>query len=86
MSTSKLKPYADDATSLSIDGLTLENGRDRVAVYGNLDLTRDKQGLQHARDLKAVLDEVVRILEADKSLPNQVPPSEKAPQVKNPFA
>ena len=63
---SKLKPYADDATSLSIDGLTIENGQDCVAVYGNLDLTRDKQGLQNAHALKAVIDEVVRILETDK--------------------
>jgi hypothetical protein len=40
----KMKPYAEDATSMSIGELTLENGRDRVSVYGNLDLTRDKQG------------------------------------------
>ena len=82
----KLKPYADDAASTSIGGLTIENGQDRVALYGNLDLTRDRGGLQHARALKAVVDEVVRTLEADTHLPDQVPPPEKAPQVKNPFA
>jgi hypothetical protein len=81
----RMKPYADDATSISIGELTLENGQDCIAVYGNLDLTRDKQGLQHARDLKAVLDEVVRLLEAEKALPDKVPPPEKPQQVKNPF-
>lgn len=84
--TTKLKPYADDAASLSIEGLTIENGQDRIAVYGNLDLTRDKAGLQNARALKAVLDSIVQVLEAEKSLPDQVAPAEKPGQAKNPFA
>jgi hypothetical protein len=70
---------------MSIGELTLENGRDCVSVYGNLDLTRDKQGLQYARQLKAVLDEVVRMLETKKNLPDNVPPPEKPERVKNPF-
>jgi hypothetical protein len=41
--------------------------------------------LQHARQLKAVLDEVVRMLEGDKNLPDNVPPPEKPEHVKNPF-
>lgn len=81
----KLKPYADDAASMAIEELTIENGQDRVAVYGNLDLTRDKVGLQHARALKAVLDEVVQVLEAEKNLPDRMPPPEKPQQAKNPF-
>ena len=44
----KLTPFADDAASMSIGGLTIENGTDRVVIYGSLDLTRDKQGLAHA--------------------------------------
>jgi hypothetical protein len=80
-----MKPYADDATSLQIGELTLENGQDCVAVYGNLDLTRDRAGLAHARALKAVLDEIVRLLEADPHLPSRVPPAKAPKQVKNPF-
>ena len=38
-------PYADDAASLTIGGLTVENGRDGIALYGNLALTRAKVGL-----------------------------------------
>lgn len=81
-----LKPYADDAASVQIGELTLENGRDCVAVYGNLDLTRDRTGLAHARALKAVLEEIVRILEAEPHLPSRVPPPNAPKQVKNPFA
>ena len=52
MSTPTMKPYADDAASMTIGDLTLENGRDCVAVGGSLDLTRDKAGLAHARALR----------------------------------
>lgn len=79
------KPYADDAASQTIGGLTLENGRDRVALYGNIDLTRDKPGLAHARALLGVLQQVVRALEAEPALPDAVPPPRQAGQVKNPF-
>jgi len=68
-----LKPYADDATSVQIGELTLENGQDCVAMYGNLDLTRDRTGLAHARALKAVLDEVVRVQEAEPHLRGKEP-------------
>jgi hypothetical protein len=82
---STFDPYADDAASLGIGELTLENGQDRIAVYGSLDLTRDKVGLKHARELKAVLDAVVRHLDAARDLPDVVPAPEKPTSVKNPF-
>ena len=56
----KLIPFADDAGSVSIGSLTIENGTDRVTIYGSLDLTRDKQGLAHAEALKALLDQAVQ--------------------------
>jgi len=81
----KLTPFADDSASVSIAELTIENGADRIALYGSLDLTRDKQGLAHARALKAVLDQVLQRLEADRDLPNAVPPAPAAKTVDNPF-
>lgn len=81
-----LKPYADDSAASAIGGLTLENGRDRVALYGSLDLTRDRAGLEQARQLRALLEEVVRALEADPALPDKVEPPRKPDTVKNPFA
>jgi hypothetical protein len=48
-------------------------------------LTKDKTGLQQARQLKEVVDAVVAALEAEKSLPEHiaVKPTEK---VDNPFS
>ena len=81
--TTRLTPYADDAASISIGELTIENGKDRIALYGSLDLTRDKQGLAHAKALKTLLDQVVKTLEAG-DLPTP-PPAAPAKIVNNPF-
>ena len=81
----KMTPFADDAASTTIGELTVENGTDRIALYGSLDLTRDKQGLAHARAQAALLDEAIQLLEADKTLPDAVPPPAAAGTVKNPF-
>lgn len=78
-------PFADDAASMGIGELTLENGRERVAIYGSLDLTRDEAGLKCARELRAVLDAAVRHLEAAPDLPDAVPAPEPPTSVKNPF-
>ena len=78
--------FADDSRSQSIGDLTIENGTDTVAIYGSLDLTRDKAGLKHARALKAVLDVAVRVLEQQQDLPEQIASAEPTVTVKNPFA
>ncbi len=80
-----LAPFADDATSTSIGSLTIENGTDRIALYGSLDLTRDKAGLAHARSLKTLLDAVVAQLEGQKDLPAAVPEAAAPKSVPNPF-
>ncbi len=81
----RLDPFTDDDASISIAGLTIENGTDRVALYGSLDITRDKQGLAQARALQALLDQAVRYLEAAKNLPDALPPPPSPKQVANPF-
>ena len=81
-----ITPFANDADSLGIGDLTIENGTDRVAIYGSIDLTRDKQGLQHARALKALLDAVVQELEEDKKLPDRIAPPDAPETIKNPFS
>jgi len=80
-----MKPYADDAAAMTIGDLTLENGQDCVAVGGSLDLTRDKAGLAHARELKAAVDAIVHALESDTALPDKVAPRKATTEVKNPF-
>lgn len=80
-------PFADDASVRSIGALAFENGRDRIALHGALDITRDAAGLADARILKRTLDAIVTALEA-ADLPAQVAEAPKAAErsVKNPFA
>ena len=73
------------AKSLGIGDLTIENRTDRISIYGNIDLTRDKAGLEHARMLKAVLDKVVQVLESEKNLPDKIAPPDIPDEVANPF-
>jgi hypothetical protein len=82
----KFQPFSDDSTSLSIGEFTVENGTDKVALYGSLDVTRDKSGLKQAKALKAAVDAIVKALEQDKALPDKSAPTEAPQQVKNPFA
>ena len=81
-----LTPFADDAASVGIGKLTIENGTDRLALYGSLDITRDKAGLKQALELKAILDKAVEVLSSDHALPERVAPPDKPKTVNNPFA
>ena len=80
-----ISPFANESESLGIGDLTIENRKDRISLYGTIDLTRDKAGLEHARMLKAVLDKVVQALETEKSLPDKIAPPDTPDEVANPF-
>ncbi len=82
----KLILFSDDAASTAIDKLTIENGTVQVSLYGSLDITRDKVGLQHALALKTVIDQAAQVLTSDPALPQRLPPPEKPTTVSNPFA
>jgi hypothetical protein len=81
-----IKPFANESESIGIGELTVENRTDRVSLYGSLDLTRDKEGLRHARDLRALLDWFIGALEAATALPDKIAAPEPPETVKNPFA
>jgi len=81
-----MRPYQNEAEAVEIGDLKIENRLDRITVYGRVDLTRDKAGLENARALKQLLDDVVRVLEGDPTRPEHVA-APKAPVMKrNPFA
>ncbi len=82
----QITPFANEADSVGIADLTIENQTDRVSVYGNIDLTRDRQGLKHARALRDLMDRIVKALEAEKNLPDTLPPPAAPEEVDNPFA
>ena len=80
------RPFADGAAVRTVGDLSFENGTDRIAVHGFLDIPRDAAGLALARALKATVDGVVSALEA-ADLPAEVAETPVPPKtVKNPFA
>jgi hypothetical protein len=82
-STKKMKPFQNEEDSIAIGDLTVENRLDRIELYGSLHLTRDKQGLALAKELKELLDDTIKALQAE-DLPDQI---KNAPtdEVENPF-
>jgi hypothetical protein len=81
-----LQPFADEAAALEFGGLKAENRLDRVSLYGSLDLTKDRAGLRLARELRALLADVVAALEREGgALPDAVKPADEADTVENPF-
>jgi hypothetical protein len=78
--------FADEAASTSVGDLTIENRLDRVSLYGSLDLTRDRQGLESARRLQALLEAIVKVLEGEGDrLPDKDPGKRDVTRVPNPF-
>ena len=79
-----MTPFADDKSS-AVGGMTVENGPDKMSLYGSLELTRDQAGLQHAQALRTLLDAVIQSLAADPALPAALPPPKRPRKVRNPF-
>lgn len=79
-----MKPFENENESTQIEDLTLENRTDRVSIYGNIDITLDKVGLDNAIKLKKVVDDIVAEL-SRKELPGRIE-IKKSQTVKNPFA
>ena len=83
MAKKSFKPFKNEQDSIGIGELTIENRIDRVSVYGTLDITKDKQGLAAALQLKSILDDTVAELQK-ADLPDQI--TVEAPEtVSNPF-
>ena len=77
-------PYANESDVFTIgDELTIENRLDKVSISGSIELTKDKQGLQYAYELKRIIDATITELK-NKDLPEHI---EIAPVeiVANPF-
>lgn len=75
--------FKDSSASLDIGGLTLENNEERVSIYGSLNIGRDQQGLRQARQLQAILNDMVSYL-AQQDLPEHIE-TFAAKTIKNPF-
>ncbi len=78
------KPYENGTESHSIHDLTLENDVDVVNLSGNLQITKDQQGLAAAKALQDYINAIVSTLEAQTDLPETLDRPEFG-EVDNPF-
>lgn len=78
------KPFANESDVLRIGTLDIENRVDRLNLTGDMVLTRDQAGLALARELQALIGQVIQALEADQPLLPKVR-AKTARVVKNPF-
>ncbi len=69
---SELKPFMNESETMQIGELTVENRLDQLELYGSIAITRDKQGLKQALQLKALLDAAIAHLQNENDLPEQV--------------
>ena len=76
--------FADDCSAYTLDNLTFENNADRLAIYGDIQIQRDQQGLQQLLTLQSLINQAVIALQADDTLPEQLPAA-KHTEIDNPF-
>ncbi len=53
-----IHPFENEEEAVSLDGLTIENRTTHISLYGNIALTRDKAGLENARELRDLLQPI----------------------------
>lgn len=76
--------YQNDTTSQAIHDLTIENGFDVINLYGNLQITKDQQGLAVVQKLLTVLQDVEQALKQDEQLVEKISLNEPK-EIENPF-
>lgn len=64
-----ISPFANDHEVLSLDGLSIENGFDRIYLHGELFIDRSADGLQQAHALKAFAERLVESLTTPSAEP-----------------
>ena len=73
----------DSNKSISIGDLTIENSEDKMIIYGDLDITRDKDGLEKLDKLLSILNEAKKQLDVE-NLPDKIE-TKTSTIIKNPF-
>mgnify|MGYP000950568115 CR=1 FL=1 len=83
----KIEPFTDESHVIQINGLTIENHIDRVSVFGSIDFTNDKIGLDKILQVKQIIDAIAVQLESasKKSTLTDAIQIEKPVPVDNPF-
>lgn len=82
--TPTIQPFQNEEEVVTISELTIENRLDRVSIYGSVDITRDKQGLEYVLDLKRQINAIAEYLK-NEELPDRVEVVESTNELQNPL-
>ena len=85
-----IDPFANDYQSMQVGDLVIENQKDKIIIYGDIDLTLDASGYEHAQQLHELMSRVINAFESknlysnsdDKSKEND---DQSGKDIDNPF-
>lgn len=77
-------PFENETECITLDAMSIENRLLHVSLFGSLNITKDKKGLENALILKSVLDSIVKKLECEE-LPDEIEKNYDEKTVPNPF-
>ncbi len=85
MSEIKFKPYNNEADVFMVDEITFENRVDSISLFGDTEITKDREGLKKAKLLQEMLIKIINELEEFKDLPEFIEKKESNKMISNPF-
>jgi hypothetical protein len=53
-----MRPFENDEESMSLSGLSVDNGLDLIAIHGTLEITQDKRSLNRIEALQTLLGDI----------------------------
>ncbi|MBF2720552.1 hypothetical protein IP510_11730 [Psychrobacter sp. NG254] len=62
-----IEPFANDHQSMQIGDIVIENQKDKITIYGDIDLALDASGYAQAQQLHELTGKIIAAFE-DKSL------------------
>lgn len=85
-----INPYQNNAQSMQVGNLIIENQEDKISIYGDIDVYQNAQGLKNAKMLQALFTDIVQALEKQETTANKEPDStanlpNSPKRVTNPF-
>lgn len=83
-----INPFENDSQSMQIGELIIENQMDKISIYGDIDITKDKKGLEHIKQLHELTSTILDSLQNLADLPedqSQEPSEAKESLIDNPF-
>lgn len=65
-----IEPFANDHQSIQIGELVIENQKDKIIIYGDIDLTLDSAGYEQAQRLHELTTKILQAFENNSKYNN----------------